>query len=419
MDNGTTSLVCTAMYVVFCISIGVVRCLYPLQGNARSLPMDKDKWFPHLFIFMPNEGNREAKYVLDMGHNKFVKVFSICAFIAFATVSCWATAESLHLLLPALPLMLSWIITIGFFVIASIGSKMIVDSLNQNVYIEGRGVRLVGGFILLLVFWLICSMPTNTHTFFYRNCITDVTLDDLKNTEGYLNEIRDNKNTEDLFRLQCADLESKVNAKLEDLRLEIDGPDRGDGPKAQAILVDISELLKCSPITKIDGPTATKQQRTVLINAYREKILHQLQVREAAIYLQMVDEKKVAQAKKDSNQDIRKVQNAITGLNEMRNSGVQDDATINTANGILKGAYSTIKNYSDMVVFKSDADKEAYTAENQVTKTTRLLSVIDTWIDFVKGKFAGRGFIFWIIVSILVDVAAFVFFDIAFKKSEY
>lgn len=72
-----------------------------------------------------------------------------------------------------------------------------------------------------------------------------------------------------------------------------------------------------------------------------------------------------------------------------------------------------------MVVFKTDADREAYTAENQVTKTTRLLSVIDTWMDFINGKYAGRGFIFWIIISILVDVAAFVFFDIAFKKSEY
>ena len=354
-----------------------------------------------------------------MEQNKFVKIFSLCAFLAFATVSCWATAESLHLLLPALPLVLAWIITIGFFVIASIGSKMIVDSFNQNIYMEKRGLNLIGGTILLLVFWLICSMPTNTHTFFYRNCITDVTLDDLKNTEGYLNDIRDNTFAEEKFRLQCADLESKVNAKLEDLRLEIDGPDHGDGPKAQAILVEISELLKCAPITKIDGPTATKQQRTNLVNAYRDKILAQLQKREAAIYLQMVDEKKVAQAQKTATTDIKNVQKAVYGLEEMRKNGVQDDATINAANGILKGAYSTVKNYSDMVVFKSDADREAYTADNQVTKTTRLLSVIDTWMDFMKGEFAGRGFLFWIIISILVDVAAFVFFDIAFKKSEY
>lgn len=354
-----------------------------------------------------------------MGQNKYLKIFSVCGFIAFAAVSCWATAESLHLLLPALPLVLAWIITIGFFVIASIGSKLIVDSLNQNIYMEKRGLNLVGGLILLLVFWLICSMPTNTHTFFYRNCITDVTLDDLKNTESYLNDIRDNTFAEEKIRLQCADLENKVHAKLEDLRLEIEGPDHGDGPKAQAILVEISELLKCATITKIDGPTATKQQRTNLVNAYRDKIDAQLQKRKAAIYLQNVDEKEIAQAKKDASEDIKKVQNAIIGLNEMRNSGVQDDATINTANGILKGAYSTVKNYSDMVMFKSDSDKEAYTADNQVTKTTRLLSVIDTWMDFIKGEYAGRGFIFWIIISILVDVAAFVFFDIAFKKSEY
>lgn len=354
-----------------------------------------------------------------MGENKYKKIFSICLFIAFAAVSCWATAESLHLLLPTWPSVLCWIVTIGFFVIASIGSKMIVDSLNQNIYMEKRGLNLIGGLFLLLVFWLVCSMPTNTHTFFYRTCITDVALDDLRNTEGYLTDIRDNTFAEEKFRLQCADLEGKVNSKLEDLRLEIEGPDHGDGPKAQSILVEISELLKCAQINKINGATATKQQRTQLVNAYRDKILQQVKVREAAIYLQMVDEKKAEQAKKDAMTDIKKVQNAVVGLNEMKNNGVQDDATINTANTILKGAYSTVKNYQDMVVFKSDADKETYTAENQVTRTTRLLSVIDTWADFVKGKYEGRGFVFWIIISLLVDIAAFIFFDIAFKKSEY
>ena len=164
-------------------------------------------------------------------------------------------------------------------------------------------------------------MPTNTHTFFYRNCITDVTLDDLKNTEGYLNEIRDNTFAEEKFRIQCAELETKVHAKLEDLRQEIEGPDHGDGPKAQNILVEISELLKCAVINKIDGPTATKKQRTQLVNAYREKVLKQLEIREAAIYLELVDAKKVAQAKKDATNDLKKVQSAIVGLNEMRTNG--------------------------------------------------------------------------------------------------
>lgn len=355
---------------------------------------------------------------MDMGQNKLLKIFSICAFVAFATVSCWATAESLHLLLPTFPLFLCWIVTIGFFVVASIGSKMIVDSFNQNIYMEKRRLNLIGGIILLLIFWLICSMPTNTHTFFYRTCITDVALGDLRTTEGYLNDIIDNTFAEEKFRLQCADLEGKVNAKLEDLRVEIEGPDHGDGPKAQSILVEISELLKCAQINKINGPTATKQQRTHLVNAYIDKILQQLNVREAAIYLQLVDEKKVAQAKKDATKDLNKVQESIKGLEEMKLNGEQDAATINTANSALNGAYSTIKKYQDMVIIQ-DLDKDVYTAENPVTKITRLLSVVDTWEDYIHGDFAGRGFIFWIIISILVDVAAFIFFDIAFKKSEY
>ena len=354
-----------------------------------------------------------------MEQNKYLKIFSIFAFIAFASVSCWATAESLHLLLPTWPNILCWIVTIGFFVIASIGSKMVVDSLNQNIYKEKRGLNLVGGLFLLLVFWLVCSMPTNTHTFFYRTCITDVALDDLKNSEGYLMDIKNNTLAEEKYRLQCADLDGKVNAKLKDLAFEINGPDHGDGPKAQSILVEISELLQCAKINKINGPTATKRQRTNLINAYREKILQQLEVRKATIYLQLVDAKKVEQAKKDATIDLKKVESAVIGLNEMKNNGVQDEATINTANVILKGAYSTIKNYQDMVVFKSQDDKDMYTANNQVTRTTRLLSVIDTWIDFFNGKYAGRGFFFWITISILVDIAAFIFFDIAFKKTEY
>lgn len=354
-----------------------------------------------------------------MGQNKFTKIFSICAFVAFATVSCWATAESLHLLLPALPLVLAWIITIGFFVIASLGSKMIVDSLNcQNNYVENRGLKLIGGTILLLVFWLICSMPTNTHTFFYRNCITDVTLDDLKNTEGYLYEIRDNRNMEEKLTNQIEQLRNEVWQKFAALEEEIMGPRKGDGPIADGIRSDIAQLLQCGTLHKIGGKTTTDKQLRAIVNSYRDMISKQLDNRIMTMRAN-ANEDRIAQAKKAATKDLERVDKSIKGMDEMMLKGVQSDATIDDANNILKAAYATIKNYSDMVVFKSDADKEAYTADNQVTKTTRLLSVIDTWIDFIKGKFAGRGFIFWVIISILVDVAAFVFFDIAFKKSEY
>ena len=146
-----------------------------------------------------------------MNQVNYMKLLSLLAFVAFAAVSCWATAESLHLLLPSWPVVLCWIVTIGFFVIASLGSKMIVDSMNPNIYQERRGLTLMGGLFLLLVFWLVCSMPTNTHTFFYRNSIGDITAQDIFTTKTYLQMLRDNVKTE-----------AQIKARQDELRKELD-----------------------------------------------------------------------------------------------------------------------------------------------------------------------------------------------------
>ena len=82
-----------------------------------------------------------------MNQTNYLKLFSVLAFLAFAAVSCWATAESLQLLLPSWPSFACWIVTIGFFIIASLGTKMIVDSLNQNIYMEKRGTKLFLGVL--------------------------------------------------------------------------------------------------------------------------------------------------------------------------------------------------------------------------------------------------------------------------------
>lgn len=131
-----------------------------------------------------------------MGQNNILKIISVFAFIALAAVSCWATQESLHLLLPSWPQAICWIVTVAFFIIASVGTKLIVDSLNQNVYIEKRGMKLLGGILIVLVFWLMFSMPTNTHTFFYRNAIGSIASEDITTTKGYLDQLKNNTLTE-------------------------------------------------------------------------------------------------------------------------------------------------------------------------------------------------------------------------------
>ena len=82
-----------------------------------------------------------------MEENKTLRLISVCGFAIFAAVSCWATAESLHLLLPSWPIFMCWAVTIGFFVIASIGTKLIVDSFPQDEKLIFGPDKNLGGYI--------------------------------------------------------------------------------------------------------------------------------------------------------------------------------------------------------------------------------------------------------------------------------
>ena len=172
-----------------------------------------------------------------MEQKNYLKLIWMVAFIAFAAVSCWATAESLHLLLSSWPLAMCWVVTVGFFIIASLGTKMIVDSLNQNIYLEKRGLRLVGGIVIVLIFWLICSMPTNTHTFFYRTVINDKVNTDISTTRGYLSQIKNNTNNKTQATVKVNELKNNVDVLLGELEAEIKNEvNPGFGPKSKEIL---------------------------------------------------------------------------------------------------------------------------------------------------------------------------------------
>lgn len=351
-----------------------------------------------------------------MNENKFLKVFCLLAFLSFAAVSCWATAESLHLLLSSWPLAMCWIVTIGFFFIASWGTKMIVDSLNQKIYLEKRGLRLLGGIIILLIFWLACSMPTNTHTFFYRSVIHDKVTNDIATTEGYLIQIRDNVTTETKIKIRLAELEKKVDVKLGELKAEIENDaNPGFGPKAKSILRDFAEILGVAKIEPLTFKGTSIQDRQKLYDAYRQKMYILMETRKLSIIKEMTpaNNNHQKQADKDyKNLELVKkyIENGTLDLNNA------DD--IKSICDRLNESYATIRTYKQFVDFKDETDQIAYTAPNAVTKVKRMISVFSVWEDFLAGKYEGHGFFFWVLISILVDVAAFIFFDIAFKKRE-
>ena len=347
----------------------------------------------------------------------YSKLISIFFYVAFAAVSCWATCESLHLLLPSFPVVFCWIITIGFFIVASLGTKLIVDSLNQNIYVEKRTAKLVGGIIIMLVFWLVCSMPTNTHTFFFRSVIDNKVQQDLSTTKGYLNQIKNNTVIENLIKAQWAKLDNDVEIKLGELKAEImNDANPGFGPKAREILRGFADLLGVARIDALTYNGLSIQDRQRLIDAYRQKIylLRDSKKQNIANSLKATDEETYTKQADTNLKNLALVEKYI----QDGSLNVNSAEDIRTIDQKLTEAYATIKTYKTHVAFQSPEEEETYTAENQVTKVKQMLSVIDVWRDFINGKYAGQGFFFWIIISILVDIAAFIFFDIAFKERE-
>lgn len=351
-----------------------------------------------------------------MNENKFLKIFGMLAFLAFAAVSCWATAESLHLLLSSWPLAMCWTVTVGFFFIASWGSKMIVDSLNQKIYLEKRGLRLLGGILILLIFWLACSMPTNTHTFFYRSVINDKVTNDIATTNGYLIQIRDNVTTEARIKSRITELEKKVEVKLGELKAEIDNDaNPGFGPKAREILRDFAEILGVAKIEPLTFKGTSIQDRQKLNDAYRQKMYILMEAKKLIIIKEMTPTNNNHQ--KHADKDYKNLE-LVKKYVDDETLDLNDAEDIKSICDKLNDGYATIRTYKQFVDFKDETDQAAYTAPNAVTKVKRMISVFEVWEDFLAGQYAGRGFIFWVLISILVDVAGFIFFDIAFKKNE-
>ena len=351
-----------------------------------------------------------------MNDNKLQKIICVVAFIIFAAVSCWATAESLHLLLSSWPKLMCWAVTIGFFVIASMGTKMIVDSFNQKIYLERRGMRLIGGVIILLVFWLACSMPTNTHTFFYRSVINDKVTSDISTTEGYLLQIKDNIVTEAKIQAKCVETKNKVETKLGELKAEIENAaNPGFGPQAKKILSEFAGLLGVADIEPLTYKGTSVQDRQRLYNAYRQKMYILLENRLLNIVKEMTPPTDTHQ--KQADRDYKNLELVKKYIND-GTLDLNDANDIKTICDKLNAGYATIRTYKQFVDFKDETDQAAYTSANAVTKVKRMVSVFDVWADYLNGAYDGHGFFFWILISILVDIAAFIFFDIAFKKRE-
>lgn len=345
------------------------------------------------------------------------KLLYAVLFIFLAVISCWATGESLKLLQPTVPGVVWYIIAFILFILASLGTKWMVDSFNQDIYLENRKLHFWGGLVFFLLLWLICSMPTNTHTFFYRSFIGSHVNNDITETCGYLAQLKNDKLVNNIIQDQQTKLENEIQTKLGELESEIKNEvNPGFGPESEKILDSFANLLgvpEIKPLSHKGGASIGERQR--LCVEYRKKILTLLEAKKENIKNSLThkDREYVKVAKTDFNNLERcraYIQDGTLDLNE------PDD--IKEICNMLDRGYTTIKNYNELVIFPNDEVKARYIANTPQTKVRRMLNVYDVWMDFLNGEYPGS-FVFWVILSIIIDLGAFVLFDLAFKQNEY
>lgn len=324
-----------------------------------------------------------------MGNNNYLKICAFFLWGAMAVLSAYLTVESLYLLLEW-PKWILWILSLSFFTLSSAGMTMIYDSLNTNNDLNNdkRTPWFIGGLVIVLLFWGAFSFPTNTHSLFISQVAKDVAKKDLTEAESKLKDLNDGR----LIQNEWNKTASKVKELLNDLAYEYSRPDRkGFGERCAAKCKQIETTLD------IKLPDPIKGSRSENLTKITEYVNDQLVVKynEFEAKAQLDDKAKA---------EISNVLKNIGNIKNKIQGNISKDDIVTQSCDALASAYPLISEYAK--------DK---TFDKKVSDTQQLKSVIDTFEQWFKGGWAGRGFLTWLLVSLLIDAAGFIFGVVIFR----
>lgn len=348
-----------------------------------------------------------------MRNFNFLKIFSAIAFAIFAGWSCWATTKSLALTLEdgTIPSWLLFAGVLGLFVLTSYCTKLVVDSCMQR-YCDNRRVKFALGLIGVIFTWLLFSMPTNTHYFMYNKIAKDAAKEELTFIQHNINI--DNKLSG--IKAECEQEYSAIyqnfHAAFRAFSSEVDKySNLGFGPDAQRKLfealvvldkvVDSDERNKfIEDVTKISGDYnirgAARERTRFIEDCWKQIEEVYLKDLEKACMQPYDDAVKQQDSMRAQAKDIiADCASTIKALDTSENI----EESLKESRRVITDAYSLVPELK---------------AEYNGYPLKRATNVVEVWSDFLDGKFKDRdyGLVYWILLSIIIDLAAFAFFKL-------
>lgn len=362
-----------------------------------------------------------------MGNNNFMKIFAIFAWLVFAAVSCWATAESLFLSFSggaAFPRWVFWVIVIGFYVLTSLGTKWIVEGISEN-YSEHKSLKLFGGLFIVILFWFVVSMPTNAHTFLYKKAAKSVAQKECTYLDKELSSITNVDAYELKLRGELEDVLQKVEhykaALLSEIRNEWR---RGVGGKAEPYIQDVENTLgvRVGTIPRIQNRNKSDAEINRCTKYYDNAINDQVDA-----YTRRFDERitPLIEEYEKNAKDALDAKAKLNGISlALNDADVSQEEVLAEARRQINNAYNILDKHN---VNSSESSRTKYIEVEKNMPSNRLTNVVEVvWKDYLHGDLNSKydmpelkGMIYYILLSILVDLAAFLFFNIGFKKEDY
>lgn len=362
-----------------------------------------------------------------MGNNNFMKIFAIFAWLVFAAVSCWATSESLFLSYSggaAFPRWVFWVIVVGFYVLTSLGTKWLVEGVSEN-YSEHKKLKFFGGLFIIILFWFVVSMPTNAHTFLYKKAAKSVALKECTYLDKELSSITN----VDAYKLklqgEAEDALQKVEQFKTALKSEIRNEWRkGVGGKAESYIQDVENVLgiRVNTIPRIQNRNTSDAEINRCTKYYDDAIEDQVEA-----YKRRFEERitPLIEEYEKNAEDALGAKTKLNGISVALNDAhVSQEEVLAEARIQINNAYNILDKHN---VNSSESSRTKYVEIEKNMPSNRLTNVVEVvWKDYLHGDLNKKydmpelkGMIYFILLSILVDLAAFLFFNIGFKKEDY
>lgn len=375
-----------------------------------------------------------------------------CAFffVLFASISCFCTTQSLCLSIgfEGWPMfIIVFLVTLGIYCATSFFLVRIWN-YNNDRYRVSHGITdvmqknwTIGSVFMVILLWAIFSFPTNTHDLVFQKKANAVARAELGNQLNIFQKAASSidEDVRQRYSTKRIVLNDTVTSLQGEFDREIDDDRRpGLGSRAMEILTQIEEV--CTK-TRGKGFHHTTQadrspsERTRIKDYYHPQIS---QLRDEAMSRLENEEREelgLTAEKKDAiDKRVAQIEILYNELDDAKTTWLYSKMSPTIA---LEKAKKLIqKGYNDpdyktaildnVVLLKNKAiadESKKYDYANiqgyNIYSLERLYNAREVWQDFLKGKLPiGFDMLTWILLSLILDIVAFMFSLIAFRSKQ-